>query len=174
MIKRLTLWLMMIGVSLLVACDKLPSPVQVRFDAVYFFQSEDVLKQKKVDLEQLAIFSRNLQSVVAASFKKGQVSPSKGYLVVAVRSDGEVAVWPDMEPDLHEYYDYEVREAVKKLKPFAVDQGIVVFGIKMAVESPVHTMKEIPEPKEFIEARKKLEDPDNIEQLVLSIWPQDE
>ena len=44
---------------------------------------------------------------------KGQVSPSKGYLVVAVRSDGEVAVWPDMEPDLHEYYDYEVREAVK-------------------------------------------------------------
>lgn len=172
--RRLAFWLMFASLSLLAACDKFQTPVQPRFDAMYFFQTEDVLKEKKVDVEQVAAFSRRLQSAVAATFKKGQVSSSSGYIVVAVRSDGEVAAWLDMEPVLHEYYDYEIREAVKKVQPFAVEQGIVVFAIKMAVETPVHTKKEVPEPPEFVDARKKLEDPDNIEQLVLSIWPQDE
>ena len=59
MIKRLTLWLMMIGVSLLVACDKIPSQVQVRFDAMYFFQSEEVLKKKKVISNNWLFFAQS-------------------------------------------------------------------------------------------------------------------
>ena len=54
--KRLALWLMFASLSLLAACDKFQTPVQPRFDAMYFFQTEDVLKQKKVDVEQMAIF----------------------------------------------------------------------------------------------------------------------
>lgn len=172
--KRLLLLLAICTLATLAACRMPSRSIQPRFDSVYFFQTEDELKQKKVDFEQISIFSRNLQSAVAKAFNGAQVANSNGYIVVAVRSDGKIASWLDMEPALHEYYDYEISEAIKKLEPFQVNEGIVVFAIKMAVETPVHTSKEVPDPKDWKEARAKLEDPNNIEQLVLSLWPADE
>lgn len=172
--KRFLMLLMITCLASLASCKMPSGSIQPRFDSVYFFQTEDELKQKKVDFEQVSIFSRNLQSAVAKAFKKGQVESSSGYVVVAVRSDGKIASWLDMEPALHEYYDYEISEAIRKLQPFEVSEGIVVFAIKMAVETPVHTKKEVPDPKDWKDARAKLEDPNNIEQLVLSLWPEDE
>jgi len=153
----------------LLACDQTIVP---RFDSVYFFQEEDVLKAKKVNFEEMSVYTRSLQTTVAKVLKKAQVKPSNGYIVVAIRSDQETAVWLDMEPALHEYYDYEIVEAIKKLQPFAVDNGIVVFAIKMAIETPKHTEKAVPEPEAWKEAKKKVADPNDVEQLVLSIWPE--
>lgn len=155
---------------ILSGCQK---ELQVRFDSLYFFQNEEQLQAMKIDTDQLAQYSRNLQARVGKIMKKAQATPGNGYVVVAVRSDEEVAVWLDMEPALHEYYEYEIVEAIKKMRPPAVDQGILVFGIKMAIDTPVHTSKAIPEPKEWIEAKKKVGDPDAIEQIVLSIWPEE-
>lgn len=153
----------------LLACE---ANIVPRFDSVYFFQEEEVLKTKKVNFEEMATYTRGLQTVVAKVLKKAQIKPGNGYIVVAVRSDQEVAVWLDMAPVLHEFYDYEIVEAIKKLRPFAVDSGIVVFAIKMAIETPKHTEKAIPEPPVWTEAKSKLADPNDIEQLVLSIWPE--
>jgi hypothetical protein len=153
----------------LLACE--PNIVP-RFDSVYFFQNEEVLKTKKVNFEEMSVYTRGLQTVVAKVLKKAQIKPGNGYIVVAVRSDQEVAVWLDMEPVLHEYYDYEIVEAIKKLQPFAVENGIVVFAIKMAIETPKHTEKAVPEPQAWKEAKQKLADPNDIEQFVLSIWPE--
>lgn len=168
--KHLLSALLCCSVLMLAGCQK---NVQVRFDSVYFFQTEEDLQKKKIDLEQLSQYTRNLQSQVAKVMQKGQTTPGNGYVVVAVRSDQEVAVWLDMEPALHEYYDYEIVEAIKKMRPFDVDTGIVVFGIKMAIDTPKHTTKAIPEPKDWIEAKKKVGDPNDVEQIVLSIWPED-
>lgn len=168
--KHLLSALLCCSVLMLAGCQK---NVQVRFDSVYFFQTEEDLQKKKIDLEQLSQYTRNLQSQVAKVMQKGQTTPGNGYVVVAVRSDQEVAVWLDMEPALHEYYDYEIVEAIKKMRPFDVDTGIVVFGIKMAIDTPKHTTKAIPEPKDWIEAKKKVGDPKDVEQIVLSIWPED-
>ncbi len=147
--------------------------VQVRFDSVYFFQTEEDLQKKKIDVEQLSQYTRNLQTQVAKVMQKGQTTPGNGYVVVAVRSDREVAVWLDMEPALHEYYEYEIGEAIKKMPVFSVDSGIVVLGIKMAIDTPKHTTKAEPEPKEWIEAKTKVGDPKDVEQVVLSIWPEE-
>lgn len=145
---------------------------QVRFDAHYFFQTEEVLKEKKVDFEDMARYSRNLHSQIWKTMKTAKVAPSAGYLVVAVRSDQEVAVWLDMEPSLHEYYETAIAEAVSKVRPFRVESGIVVFAVKLSVDTAKHTSKLVPEPSAWQAARKKLADPDNIEELVLSIWPE--
>lgn len=155
---------------ILSGCQK---ELQVRFDSLYFFQNEEQLQAMKIDTDQLAQYSRNLQARVGKIMKKAQATPGNGYVVVAVRSDEEVAVWLDMDPALHEYYEYEIVESIKKMPPPAVDHGILVFGIKMAVDTAVHTSKPIPEPKEWIEAKKKVGDPDAIEQVVLSIWPEE-
>ncbi|MBR7800423.1 hypothetical protein [Undibacterium fentianense] len=151
-------------------CDK---NVQVRFDSVYFFQSEEDLQKKKVDPEEMSRYTRNLQSQVAKVMKSAQAVPGNGYIVVAVRSDEEVAAWLDMEPALHEYYDYEIVEAIKKLRPFKVETGIVVFAIKMAVDTPKHTEKPLPEPTALKEAQQKVGDPKDIEQVVLAAWPEE-
>jgi hypothetical protein len=168
--KRLLTTFFCCALVFLSGCQK---EVQVRFDSLYFFQNEEQLQAMKIDTEQLAQYSRNLQARVGKIMKTAQVSPGSGYIVVAMRSDEEVAVWLDMQPALHEYYDYEIVEAIKKMRPVAVDHGILVFGIKMAIDTPVHTSKAVPEPKEWIEAKKKVGDPDEIEQVVLSAWPEE-
>jgi len=104
--------------------------------------------------------------------KKAKMPVSNGYLVVAVRSDGAVAAWLDMQPALHEYYENEVIQAVMKVPPFYVEEGIVVFGIKMAIDTAKHTVKNKPNPAAWNDYRKGLSNPADIEQLVLAAWPE--
>lgn len=172
--KRIFLVLSFLSLAFLSACD---APPQLRFDSVYFFQSEDELTKKKVNLEHVSIYVRNLQAAISKALKNAknqQIPMTKAYVVVAVRSDNEVAVWLDAEPVMHEYFEYEITEAVRKLGPFQVDSGIVVFAVKMAINTPAHIEKALPEPKEWQAAKSKVGDPSDIEQVVLAAWPESE
>lgn len=172
--RRIFLALSFLCLTCLSACE---APMQLRFDSVHFFQTEEELAKKKVNLEQVSIYTRNLQAAISKALKKAknqQIPATKAYVVVAVRSDNEVAVWLDAEPQMHEYFDYEITEAVRKLAPFQVDSGIVVLAIKMAINTPVHIEKAVPEPKEWLAAKAKVGDPNDIEQVVLAAWPESE
>ncbi|MDO9191975.1 MAG: hypothetical protein Q7U12_03665 [Undibacterium sp.] len=165
--------------SLLLMLASLAQAAEPRFDAVYFFQSEQTLQDKQVNIEDLARFSRKMQSNVWNALKKASMPNSSGFLVVAVRSDGEIAAWLDMEPALHEYYDNQVIEAVKKVPPFAVAQGTVVFGIKMLIDTPKwltdrakHTARSKPAPKEWKKAQETLANPGDMDELMLAVWPE--
>jgi hypothetical protein len=158
--------------SFLLMLTGLSHAAQPRFDEVFFFQTEQALLEKQVKFEEVAKFSNKLQSNIWNALKKADMPVSNGYIVVAVRSDGQVAAWLDMQPALHEYYDYQVVEAAMKTPPFFVAEGVVVFGIKMAIDTAKHTRKIKPEPAQWAAARKKLGNPVDIEQLVLSLWPE--
>lgn len=165
--------------SLLLMFASLAQAAEPRFDAVYFFQSEKKLTEKQVNFEDVARFSRKMQSNVWNALKKATMPNSSGFLVVAVRADGAIAAWLDMEPALHEYYDDQVIEAVKKVPPFLVAQGTVVFGIKMLIDTPKfmtdrakHTTHNKPAPKEWKNAQAKLAHPDDMDELMQAVWPQ--
>lgn len=145
---------------------------ETRFDDIYFFQGEEVLKQKQVDFREFARFTRSMQSAVWKALKKVKLPESSGYIVVAVRADRKIAAWLDMDPPLHEYYDASVTDAVGKLRPFGVAEGVVVFGMKMSVNTPKFTPKARPDPKNWTEARKGAANPDDIEAIVLAAWPE--
>lgn len=164
--------------SLLLMFASLVHAAEPRFDAVYFFQSEKALLDKQVNFEDLARFSRKMQSNIWNALKKTSMPNSSGFLVVAVRADGAVTAWLDMQPALHEYYENQVVEAVKKVPPFAVSQGTVVFGIKMLIDTPKfmtdrgkHTTRSKPSIKEWKGAIAKLANPDDIDELMLAVWP---
>lgn len=165
--------------SFLLMLASLVQAAEPRFDAVYFFQSEQTLQDKQVNIEDLARFSRKMQSNVWNALKKASMPNSSGFLVVAVRSDGQIAAWLDMQPALHEYYENEVIEAVRKVPPFAVAQGTVVFGIKMLVDTPKwlterakHTTRSKPAPQEWKKAQATLANPADIDELMLAVWPE--
>ena len=164
--------------SLLLMFASLAQAAEPRFDTVYFFQSEKKLTEKQVNFEDVARFSRKMQSNVWNALKKATMPNSSGFLVVAVRADGAIAAWLDMEPALHEYYDDQVIEAVKKVPPFSVAQGTVVFGIKMLIDTPKfmtdrakHTTRSKPAPKEWKNAQAKLPNPDDMDELMQAVWP---
>ena len=164
--------------SLLLMFASLTHAAEPRFDAIYFFQSEKILVEKQVNFEDLARFSRKMQLNVWNALKKASMPNSNGFLVVAVRSDGEINAWLDMEPALHEYYDNQVIEAVKKVPPFTVAQGTVVFGIKMLIDTPKfmtdrakHTTRSKPSVNEWKAAMSKLANPNDIDELMLAVWP---
>lgn len=165
----LTLWILLLPFLI----SQSAQAAVTRFDSVYFFQSEEVLLQKKVVFKDVARFSRQMQSRVWNVLKKVDMKPTNGYLVVAVRSDGEIMAWLDMKPVLHEYYEYEIVESIRKMQPFNVDSGFVVFGIKMAVETAKHTQQAIPEPAAWKAAKKVISDPDDIEELMFEVWPEE-
>ncbi|MBI3283793.1 MAG: hypothetical protein HYZ65_02925 [Burkholderiales bacterium] len=158
--------------TLLLSCAALAQAAEVRFDSHYFFQSEQVMAEKKIDLQQLVRYSRKVQWQVWNTMKKVKLPPSAGYLVLAVRADGEVASWLDMGPAVHAYYEHQILAAAQKVQALDVAQGVLVYAIKMSIDTPVHTRKPLPAPPDWDEAKKKMGDPDNIEELVLSVWPE--
>jgi len=150
------------------------SPVlaaEPRFDATYFFQSEDELKEKQINFADMARYSRQLQLQIWKALKSANMSPSNGYLVVAVRADQAVAVWLDMEPALSEEYQEKISAAVKKVAPFAVAQGTVVFGLQMSINTAKHTQKSKPAPAAWQNAKRQGLRDNEIETLVEAIWP---
>jgi hypothetical protein len=158
--------------SVLLMLSTLVQAAEPRFDEVVFFQSEQVMLEKQVKFEEVARFSRKLQSNIWSALKKAKMPVSSGYVAIAVKADGQVAAWLDMEPALHEYYENEVLQAAMKTPPFYVAEGSVVFGIKMAIDTPKHTRKAKPDPKEWQAARKKLGNTDDIEAIVQAAWPE--
>lgn len=165
--------------SLMLLFTSLVHAAEPRFDSVYFFQSEKSLVEKQVNFEDLARFSRKMQSNVWNALKQASIPNSNGFLVVAVRADGAINAWLDMDPALHEYYDNQVVEAVKKVPPFTVAQGTVVFGIKMLIDTPKfmtdrakHTTRSKPSVKEWKAAISKMGNPDDVDELMLAVWPQ--
>lgn len=158
--------------TMLFCFTTLTQAADTRFDSIYFFQSQAELEKKGINIESFGRYTRVLQTQIYRTLKKVKMPQSAGYLVVAVRSDGEVATWLDMTPAVHEHYDNQIYETVKKINPVDVRSGILVFGIKMAIDTAVHTQKVMPEPPDWVEARKKLKDTNNIEELVLSLWPE--
>ncbi len=145
---------------------------ETRFDDMYFYQGEEVLKEKEVNFQDFARFTRNVQSAVWKALKKVKMPQSSGYIVVAVRADQKIAAWLDMELALHEYYDAAVTDAVSKLRPFGVSDGIVVFAMKMAVDTPKFTAKAKPDVKDWKDAQKAAADPSDIEAIVQAAWPE--
>lgn len=142
----------------------------VRFDAHYFFQPERALIKKNIEFKELSRYSNAVQLQVYKTLKKTKLPESNGYLVLAVRSDGEVASWLDMAPALDAAAAAQIAEAVKKVTPVNVAQGILVFALKMSVDTPSHTQKPKPAPPGWKGA--SLPTDADIEQVVLSVWPQ--
>jgi hypothetical protein len=145
----------------------------VRFDDHYFFQSEEVMLNKGIQFKELARYSTKLQSQIWKALVKAQLPVTRGYIVIAIRSDGAVASWLDMQPAMHEYYAYAVTEAVKKVPAPSVSKGALVFAIKMSINTAVHTKQAVPAPEEWKDARKKLGDTQDIEAIVFTAWPEE-
>ncbi len=158
--------------TLLFCFSTLTQAADTRFDSIYFFQSQAELEKKGINIDSFGRYTRLLQTRIYKALKKAKMTESAGYLVVAIRADGDVASWLDMTPKVHEFYDNQIDEIVKKVQPVEINSGILVFAIKMAIDTAVHTRKPVPLPPDWVEAKKKLNDPNNIEELVLAVWPE--
>jgi hypothetical protein len=66
--------------SLLLMLASLVQAAETRFDSVYFFQSEKTLIDKQVNFEEVARFSRKMQSNVWNVLKKASMLNSSGFL----------------------------------------------------------------------------------------------
>lgn len=144
---------------------------ETRFGDFYFFQSDEAMQDKQVNAQNLGRFARAAQSVVYKALQKDKLGAAMGYLVLSVRADGQVAAWLDLDPSLHEYYEAQILDAVRKVKPFPVAQGSVVFAMKMSIDTPVFSAKDRPAPPAWDEAKKRVGEGD-IEALSNAAWPQ--
>lgn len=159
--------------SALLSCSAFAHAADIRFDSHYFYQAENVLTAKGIKFDELARYSRNVQSKIWKALNKVKLPVSRGYLIIAFRADGAVATWLEMQPEVHEYYANEIDQAVKKVTPPPITDGTVVFAMKMSIDTPQHVPDHKPEAKDWAQARKHVPNPDDIEALVRAAWPEE-
>jgi len=142
------------------------------------------MQAKQVKGEELAKFTNRAQNLLWLALKKENIPSTNGFIVFAVRADGKVAVWLDMDPTLHEYFESVIYQATSKLQGFYVQEGSVVFALKLSIdtpkwwefwkqETPKQTLRAKPSPKEWQAVMMKLADPNDIEALTNAAWPEE-
>jgi hypothetical protein len=97
--------------------------------------------------------------------------PSAGFIVVAVRPDGQTRTWFDFKPALAEPTTVALANAVDKTPALAVRSREVVFALRVSVWSATPPKAYAPAPQEWKDASKGMHPKPDVDTLVDMVWP---
>lgn len=144
---------------------------EAKFRSVVLLQTDSELNAKRVDINQLAVYIRAVQAEILTGVGAEALPRSSGFVVFAVREGGESRVWLDMEPAWPEGKAATISNAVRKVPPFAVGHGDVVFAIRLSIDGAGDMPKNTPMPSAWRNAIRDVKQPLHVEQIVGLAWP---
>jgi hypothetical protein len=142
-----------------------------KFGTLVLLQPESVLQERELNIEEFATFIKAAQTSAELVWKTRELTPSSGFLVIAVREGGKVNAWVDFEPALPQKVDSATTKAIRFVPAFHVSKGTVVFAIKVAINGASETKRQTPMPKEWKSVSKSQLLPVELENLVKLAWP---
>jgi TonB family protein len=158
-----------------------PAPRNKGFETtnIILYQKNDVLAQRMPSAEQLAVYIKELQSILGVYFADS-TTPATFQTVVAVRPGRRVRVWfisskPSKKPDQFA----ALRMKLESIVPIDVQGGPVAFAIsgKLAggdsASSQDDADSQPPIPQEWLDATKDLNplDPLQVDDYLNAVWP---
>ena len=96
--------------------------------------------------------------------------PIGGFIVVAVKPDRKSNIWLDFKPKLKAQTADKIQLAAKSIQPILVNEGVVVFAIKVGLWGGQEPTAIAPSPREWKAAAKKAGHPLETGNLVEMIW----
>lgn len=140
-------------------------------ESIMLLQPDFVLSER-VDVDDLSEYIKSINSAAEISLAElGNRSPAAGFLVVAVRPNGQSKVWLDFTPGLPSAMANHLRSSLEAVTPFKARVGVVVFAINCTLWGAAATDRKGPWPIEWKQAMKGRTDPMETGDLVDLVWP---
>jgi len=143
----------------------------LRSDATVFLQSQQVMEQKFTDPRLMADYIHAAEAAAKGTFASLSVPATSGFLVFAIREGNRSNAWVDFQPPLPDAIDAQVIAALKRIAPFRVTNGTLVFALKVSVGGAPECTRNTPLPPEWRRAMMGQKQPIEPEALVKLAWP---
>jgi len=135
-------------------------------------QPDSVLQERVGDVQGLANYVKSLDAAAAAALSRAKKpTPAAGFIVVAVRPNGQSKVWLDLSPALPPAVATQLRTSLERVPPFKARDGVVVFAINTTLWGSAPTERQNPWPAEWKKAMKGAKGAVEVGDLVDRVWP---
>lgn len=113
------------------------------FFQLILLQPEYILQSRVENIPAMARYVEQVQAIVEPNL----TTEYQGYIVVAVRYDGQQRVWYDIEPAFTPNKQLDMNAKIQQLQPFEVNEGVIVFALGYNIKES----KKLPNPTQWKE-----------------------
>lgn len=144
-----------------------------KFGAIVLMQPEQSWQLKRIDIKTFAAFIEAVKAAVTDGVRDDPAKSGDAYLILAVRDDGKVNAWLDLEQPMGNETATRILIAAKAQKAFPVLHGTVVFAIRVLLgEASGASKPRQPFPPEWkAHAAGRSAEENEVEKLVERVWP---
>lgn len=143
----------------------------LRTDATVFLQTQQVMEQKFTEPRLMVDYIHAAEAAARGAFASLSVPATSGFLVFAIREGNRSNAWVDFQPPLSDAIDAQVVAALKRVAPFRVTNGTLVFALKVSIGGAPACTRTTPLPPEWRRAMRGQKQPIEPEALVQLAWP---
>jgi hypothetical protein len=139
---------------------------------ITILQTEEVFFGRVSGMNAFEVYVTELvDGVDKAVGKLPKSSPTGGFLVVAVKPGGRSRVWLDLPPGLTAEASNAIQEAVQRVYPMPVKNGVALFAIKISLWGGEVPKGMVPRPAAWEAEGEKVGGPIELGDLVMRVWP---
>lgn len=138
---------------------------------VVLLQPDAALQQKGLDIDGFAHYVKAAQALAVAAALPVALPPASGFVVMAVRAGNRSNAWVDIQPALPTAVEQQLLQNLRKLPPFHVTNGTVLFAIQVMVNGAAPPAKPYPQPQAWQAVAATRTEPVEVEELVQLVWP---
>jgi hypothetical protein len=132
----------------------------------------DLVLSKRVETKALSNYIKSVNAAAETSLAGiAEPTPTAGFIVIAVRPNGQTKVWLDFSPALPSVSATRLLTSLEHVVPFKAKGGVVLFAINATLWDATATKREAPFPIEWQQAMKGAGAPMEIDNLVELVWP---
>jgi len=159
-----------IGVVFLGLLPFLGEAAEVKMESVLLMQPDVVYQESGVSAKELSEVIRRTVEETGKVWEEENMPASSGYIVLALRSDGEIKAWLDMEAELTEAVENKAVLQVQDIEGVQFAEGILVLAVQISVNEGGGVLERKPAPKAWLEALASFSEPVDAQTLVKHLW----
>lgn len=144
---------------------------ELKMGGVVLMQPEYVLQERGIAASDLADYIRSAQAASENALRAVKLPPSSGFLVLAVREGNKSNAWTDFHPVLPVMAEDRLIQAIRKIPPFKVANGTVIFAVQLMVNGAAAPVEPLPRPAAWLKAMENSNASMEVEELVRVVWP---
>lgn len=155
--------------TLLIGVPTCSQAAEVSLHSLVLLQPDFVLQERISDVNTFADFTKREEKLFRDIVSQEKLSPSAGYMILAVRSKNQINVWFDMQPALPKALEAKLKREIRNSVGIPVTGGTAIVAISVSINGAKAT-KNMPNPREWRDAAKANGKVIEAEDLVNLVW----
>ena len=155
-------------------CSPFTFAADVQMTSVTLMQPDSVYSERGISVKDLSNTILQAVEKTKNAWEKETLPPGAGFIVLALRNDGQINAWLDMRPEITEAVENDTIQQIRQIQGPQFTDGMAILAIQISVNGGKIESEEItlPMPKAWDKARYAFSEPVDIETLVRHVWPE--